>query len=184
MLGDIIAMKQSAKETRLLREIERIRDLAYRYVGPDRLTRVAALQIERGALIRTRVLLDCLMAEEAMGLIIMDYVLGDSPRWTRIKYFGRIKRYRILYDEVLGHLSPYQKFSIVRSILRIPRKIENALRRLFALRNVFAHTFTLDYTKAGQVAYGGLSIFDLGAFERYMEDANEAICYLVGKVGW
>lgn len=176
--------KRTAKETKLLQEIEQIRNLAYRHMGSNHRTRVAALEIERDALIRTRVLLDCLMAEEAMCLIIMDYVLRDSPKWTRIKYFGRIKRYRIFYDAVLSHIPPYQKLMIVRDILKVPRKIEKMLRRLFGLRNIFAHTFTIDYTKADQVEYGGLSILNLDAFERYVDDANEAVRYLLGKVKW
>jgi len=177
-------MKAITKEKKLLQEIEHIRDLAYRHAEADYPTRVTTLEIERNALIRTRVLLDCLLAEEAMGLIIMDYVLQDSPKWTKIKYFGRVKRYRLLYDKVLAHVPPYQKLNILKDILKVPRKIEKALCRLFSLRNVFAHVYTIDYTKADQMGYDGQSIFDLDGFEKYVQDANEAVCYLLGKVKW
>ena len=175
-------MKPTAKERNLLKEMERIRAIAYRYAGNERATRVKTLKIERDALIRTRVLLDCLMIEEAMSLIIMDYVLQDSPKWKSIKYFGRIKKYRLLYEKVLAHIPPFQKLNTVKDILKIPRRIEKTMRRIFSLRNVLAHVFTIDYTREDDVDYAGRSIFDLDNFENYVEEANEAVVYLIAKL--
>jgi len=175
-------MNLSKKEKKLQEEIELIKDIAYKFKGDAHTNRITTLQMERDTLIRSRVLFDCLMIEEAMSLIIMDYVLQDSPKWKNIKYFGRIKRYRMLYDKVLAHIPPFQKLSMLKEIIDLPPNIHKILRRIFGLRNVLAHVFTIDYTKEQEVEYAGRTIFNVDAFVKYVEQANQAIIFLFDKL--
>jgi len=175
-------MKLSKKGKQLQGEIERIKNTAYKFRGDDCANRITVLKMERDAIIRSRVLLDCLMIEEVMSLIIMDYVLHDSPKWKSIKYFGRIKRYRLLYDKILTYIPPFQKLNILKDIINLPRNIERILRRIFNLRNVLAHVFTIDYTKEQEVEYAGRTIFDVDGFEKYVEEANQSAIFLFDKL--
>jgi hypothetical protein len=140
------------------------------------------MEIEKQALVRNRILLDCLLIEEAMSLIIMDHILQDSSKWKTIEYFGRIKRFRLFYDEILGHIRPFQKLDVVRQMIKIPKNLETIMRKVFNLRNVFSHVYTIDYTKFRKVKYNGKSIFDVRIFEKYANDANQAIVFLLERV--
>jgi hypothetical protein len=127
------------------------------------------------------VLLDCALVEEVTAIIIMDHVLVDCPKWNEIKYFGRIKRYRIFFDEVLGRLPARHKIAVVKKFIHVPKAISKTLEKMFALRDVFAHVRTLDYSKKRALDYKGQSILSKGGFEFYMQDATDAVCFLIGK---
>jgi hypothetical protein len=133
-------------------------------------------------LVRIRYILDCLLIEEAMSLIIMDYVLRDCPKWKTISYFGRIKRYHLFYDDILGHIPPFQKLNILKEIIKIPRKVENIMRRIFSLRNVFSHIFTIDYTNLRKVQHNGENVFDIDMFEKHTNDADKVIFFLLKRL--
>lgn len=94
-----------------------------------------------------------------------------------------MKRFMILYDEVLGHISPFQKINIVKKFSPIPRKIESATHKIFDLRNVFAHHHTIDYSKKRRILYDGVSIFDINNFKKYWDDSIEAKRYFIRRSG-
>jgi len=139
------------------------------------------LQIERESIVRARVLLDCAMIEEVTAIIIMDHILDDSPKWNQIKYFGRIKKYRVLYDDALGRLPARYKLAITKKFIRIPRTISNTIQRMLALRDVFAHSRTLDYSKRRDLEYKGNNILSGTGFRTYIEDSTEAVAFLIEK---
>jgi hypothetical protein len=119
--------------------------------------------------------------EEAAALIIMDHVLADSAKWNQIKYFGRIKRYYIFYDDILGRLPARYKMSIVRKFVRVPKSIWKTAERMLGLRDLFAHVRTLDYTRKRDLDYKGQSILSKGGFESYIQDATDVVCFLIKK---
>lgn len=139
------------------------------------------LEIERDSIVRARVLLDCALLEESAALIIMNHMLGDCPKWNEIKYFGRIKRYHIFYDEILGRLPARHKMSVIRKLIKVPKNISKIIQRMLALRDLFAHVYTLDYTKKRDLDYKGKSILSKAGFEFYLQDSTDAIYFLVKK---
>jgi len=139
------------------------------------------LEIERDSIVRSRVLLDCAMVEEVTAIIIMDYVLDDSPRWNQVKYFGRIKKYRVLYDDVLGRLPARHKLAVAKKFIKIPKTISKTIQRILALRDVFAHVRTLDYTKRKDLDYKGKNILSEAGFQSYVQDSSDAVAFLIEK---
>jgi len=142
-----------------------------------------ALQKEKEKLIEIQIISDCTLIEEFMNIIIMRHVLKDSKSWRKIRYFGRIKRFMILYDDILGHISPFQKINIVKKFSPIPRKIESTTRNIFDLRNVFAHHHTIDYTKKRRILYDGVSIFDINNFKKYWDNSIDAKRFFIRRSG-
>jgi hypothetical protein len=142
-----------------------------------------ALEKEKEKLIEIQIISDCTLIEEAMNIIIMKHILKDSKSWRETRYFGRIKRFMILYDDILGHIFPFQKINIVKKFLPIPRKIESTTRNIFDLRNVFAHHHTIDYTKKRRILYDGMSIFDINNFEKYWNDSIDVKRYFIRRSG-
>jgi len=140
-----------------------------------------ALKIEKEKLIRSQVISDCTLIDELMSLMIMNEILKDSESWRNIKYFGRIKRFRIFYDEILALISPFRKLDMLKRLKPIPDKTEKFTRKIFDLRNLFAHTFTLDYRKEKKISYNGVSIFDVSNFKKYCEDSTDAIRFFVRR---
>jgi len=171
--------KSTIKQKRLLLDIEKIREIAYRY---SESIQTESLEQERTELIRNRILSDCVMLEEAMGNVIMNYILQDSSKWKSIKYFGRIKRFTILCDDILGHIPSFHKLKILNKFMKIPRKLEKTIRKLFDLRNTFAHTHTTDYTVAKKVLYNKKSIFEINAFAEYCVDFSETLHFFLKQI--
>jgi hypothetical protein len=142
---------------------------------------IASLEIERDAIVRARVLLDCALIEELTALIIMNFLLSDSPRWRKIKYFGRIKRYHLFYDSVLARLSGRQKFAVVKKIIDLPRDIRATVDRMFALRDVLAHVYTFDSSGNRALEYKGKGVLTKAGFASYVGDSSRVISWLMRK---
>ena len=173
--------KRSARSDRLKQEIEELRKIAFGVPKRSPCPEAEYLEIERESIVRARVLLDCAMVEEVTAIIIMDHVLDDSPKWNQIKYFGRIKKYRVLYDDVLGRLPARYKLAVAKKFIRIPKTISKTIQRMLALRDVFAHVRTLDYSKRRDLDYKGENILSETGFQSYMQDSSDAVAFLVEK---
>lgn len=172
---------RSTARTRLEREIAQLRKLAFAPPDDSVFPDTIYLDTERDSIVRARVLLDCALIEEAAALIIMKHVLADCPKWNQIKYFGRIKRYAIFYDDILGRLPARHKMSVVRKFIRVPKGISKSVQRMLALRDLFAHVRTLDYTKKRDLEYKGQGILTTAGFESYLQDSTEVIAFLIKK---
>jgi hypothetical protein len=170
-----------ARSERLKNEIKELRRIAFEAPKESPFPDAEYLEIERDSIVRARVLLDCAMVEEVTAIIIMDHVLDDSTKWNQIKYFGRIKKYSVLFDDVLGRLPARHKLAVVKKFIRIPKNISNTIQRMLALRDIFAHVCTLDYTKRRDIDYKGKSILSEAGFQSYVQDSSDAIAFLVEK---
>ena len=173
--------KPIARSDRLKKEIEELRSIAFGAPEHSPFPEAEYLEIERESIVRARVLLDCAMVEEVTAIIIMDHLLDDSPKWRQIEYFGRIKKYHVLYGDVLGRLPARHKLMIVRKFIRIPKPILENVQRILALKDVFAHVRTLDYTKRRELLYKGNSILSKAGFQSYMRDSVDAVTFLIRK---
>jgi hypothetical protein len=172
---------RSVRSDRLKNEIKKLRTIAFGAPKHSPFPDTEYLEIERDSIVRARVLLDCAMVEEVTAIIIMDHVLDDSPKWNQIKYFDRIKKYRVLYDDVLGRLPARHKLAVVKKFIRIPNTISKTIQKMLALRDVFAHVRTLDYTKRRDLDYKGKNILSEAGFQTYVEDSSDAVAFLVEK---
>ena len=173
--------KRLACSDRLKKEITELREIAFGAPEHSPFPEATYLEIERDSIVRARVLLDCAMVEELTAIIIMDHVLVDSTKWNQIKYFGRIKRYHVLYDDVLGRLPARYKLAVAKKFIQIPKTISKTIQRMLALRDVFAHVRTLDYTKRGNLVYRGKNILSEAGFQSYVQDSRDAVAFLVEK---
>jgi len=163
----------------LKQEIAQLRKLAFAPPEHSKIPDSDYLEIERESVVRARVLLDCALVEEVAAIIIMDHVLVDSAKWKDIKYFGRIKRYYILFDDILGRLPARHKIAVVKKFIRVPKGISKTVGKMLALRDVFAHVRTLDCTKKRDLDYKGQNILSKNGFESYIQDAIDVVCFLI-----
>jgi len=175
--------KHSVRYDRLKNEIKKLRRIAFEAPKYSSIPDAEYLEIERDSIVRARVLLDCAMVEEVTAIIIMDHVLDDSAKWNQIKYFGRIKKYHVLYDDVLGRLPARHKLAVVKKFMRIPKTISNTIQRMLALRDLFAHVRTLDYTKRTDLYYKDKSILSETGLQSYVQDSSNAIAFLIEESG-
>jgi hypothetical protein len=173
--------RRISRRSRLKKEITQLRKLAFAPPENSKIPDSDYLEIERESVVRARVLLDCALVEEIAAIIIMDHVLADCPKWNKIKYFGRIKRYHIFYDDVLGRLPARYKMAVVKKFIRVPKAILKIMERMLALRDLFAHVRTLDYNKRRDLDYKGHSILSKKGFESYLEDSTDAVSFLIEK---
>jgi len=175
--------RHSSHSSRLKREIADLRKLAFARPKHSTIPDSEYLEIERDSVIRGRVLLDCALLEEVAAIIIMNHLLVDCPKWGERKYFGRIKRYMIFYDDILGRLPARHKMLVVRKFMHVPKAIWEKADRMLALRDLFAHVRTLDYTKRRALNYKGQSILSKGGFKSYLEGSTDVVTFLIEKSG-
>ena len=160
-------------------EIAEMRKLAFSPPEDTSLGDQTYLEIEREAVVRARVVLDCAFIEEVTALIIMNHVLSKDPKWNQIEYFGRIKRYSIFYQDVLGHLTARHKIGVVKKFTRVPKDISKTLERMFALRDAFSHIYTFDFGNVRSLQYNGRNVATLDGFKPYIEDSTQVISFLM-----
>jgi len=173
----------STRCDRLKKEIKELRRIAFEAPKHSTIPKAEYLEVERDSIVRARVLLDCAMVEEVTAIIIMDHLLDDSTKWNQVKYFGRIKKYRALYGDVLGRLPARYKLGVAKRFIRIPKAVSNTIERMLALRDVFAHVCTLDYTRRRDLDYKGKSVLSKAGFQSYVQDSSDAVAFLVEKSG-
>lgn len=171
-------MRTTQKRKKLLADIQQIKKIAFE----SNYEATTVLELERERLIRMRILEDCLAIEESMSILIMNSILMDSAKWKKLKYFGHIKRFKVFFTEILGHLFSFQKLAILKRLMEIPKKIEKITKRIFALRNTFSHTTTLAYSDVKRKNYGDGSIFDTCIFEKYVRDSTMVIEFFLKKI--
>jgi len=179
-------MKKPIRLTPTIKKLRREIDELYKFILSHLESgkfKKDALEKEKQKLIEIQIISDCTLIEESMNIIIMKNILKDSKSWQNIRYFGRIKRFMILYDEILGHISPFQKINIVKKFSPIPKRIESTTHKIFGLRNVFAHHHTIDYTKEKRILYDGVSIFDINSFKKYWGDSVDVKRYFIRRSG-
>jgi hypothetical protein len=166
------------RRTQLKKDIAELRELAFGVPEYSPFPEAEYDRIEQESIIRARVLLDCALIEELTALAIMHFVLFDSKKWREIKYFARIKRYHILYADILGRLPARHKMTVVKKFTRVPKNISKTIERMLALRDLFAHIRTLDYRKP-ELQYRGESILLKAGLQAYMEDSRDVFSFLV-----
>ena len=173
-------MRQNRRE-RLRREIAQLREAAFSARAWSRTDEVVALEIEKGAIVKGRVLADCAAIEEASALLLMHEWLSRDVQFNRLRYFGRIKKYALLY-EALGHVTARHKMTLVKKIARPPKSVTSTVERMLALRDVVAHVFTLEDV-ANSLKYKGESVLTADGLENYMRDASAAVSWLIRRSG-
>ena len=174
-----MAAKQTRRsKNKVKKEIEELREIAFGVPDQSPFPQSIFYEIERDSIVRARVLLDCALVEEIAALAIMHFVLVDSKKWKEVKYFGRIKRYNIFYEDVLGRLPARHKVAVIKKFTHIPKSISKTIERMLALRGLFAHVYTID-DKNRNLEYKGENILSKIGFQSYMNDSNAVMSYLV-----
>ena len=173
--------RQTDRLKRMKRELREVRSLAFGPPKDSPYPDTDYVEIERDSIVRARVLLDSAMIEELTALIIMNHVLKSDSKYQETAFFGRSKRYRVLYDDVLGRLPARHKMSIVRNLIRVPRSVSKTIERMLALRDLFAHVATLDYNEKPRLQYKGHNILSKAGFTEYVDDSWEAKAFLIDQ---
>jgi hypothetical protein len=176
------AARLISNRSRKVHEIAELRELAFPAPRANAPLWSVRLEIEKGAVVRARVLLDSALVEELAALMIMHYVLDDCDRWRQLRYFGRVKKYRVLYEDALGRLPARQKLAIVRKFAFVPRAHVTAITRILALRDVLAHVYTFSGSNTRALHYKGHSVFGRPGLDLYVQDASAVIDWLLRKV--
>jgi hypothetical protein len=154
----------STRERRILREIDRIRNIIYGHDSTDaewiKNVRPYKLTIERDELIRNFVISRHLLVDGFLDVAIREYfVKVKHPTQSR-----RVKNFQV----ILRHLTFREKVEFAARTDLISGDDAKWLNKLNALRNHCAHQFFLPDDK-GALRYEGSSVLTLSAFEKFAE---------------
>lgn len=159
--------------------------------------------LDREPAARTPVL-EVMKRELIRGEIVGQYTLIDDLLATKMcAYFfpkqkmtrlWKTRRFRRFNYYVLERLYLVHKLAFVKDVYQIPKKISGNIEELNALRNAMAHAFFPENLRAYQmkgriaprkpipVRYKGLDAFTHAGIEKFVEDSQEIIDYLLFKM--
>jgi hypothetical protein len=169
----------TTRREQLIDELNRFRDVGFPIPAEGHPYEFDLLDEAKDAVVRGRVPLDCSLIEEMSGIVLMHYWLATDRAFMRRRFFGRIKKYRSLFD-ALGRLPARQKVTIVRGEIRVPKSVASNVDRIFALRDLLAHVRTVDEKNPGYT-YKGRNIFSLEGFELYRRDSSATVDWFVRR---
>ena len=165
--------------TRLLDELKQFRDIAFPTPAENDPYELALLDTAKDAVVRGRVLLDCALIEELSAIILMHYWLSTDRDFMRRRFFGRVNKYRSLFD-ALGRLPARQKMTTIKSTVKAPKSVASNVERMLAIRDVLAHVRTFEDEHPG-ITYKGSSIFSTQGLERYVRDSSACLNWFARK---
>jgi hypothetical protein len=160
-------LPSNRRSVRLQKQIEELREIAFKAQAGRHSSDSIYLEMERDSVVRARILLDASMAEELLALAIMHQILADCKGFRELKYFGRTKKYRVFFADILGRVPARHKMTVLKKFIQIPKAVRETVDRMLALRDLFAHVCTLDYGRQRELMYNGHSVLTRHASARF-----------------
>lgn len=169
------------KQCELVTDIRQL--LRKHYLDPDEIaasepkskTRTQTLQNTKDRIIRSEVIWNYLLMDEALNWVIRSHFFGK-------KRFGRQllrnKQYKLFNHFILERLYLLQKLDFVKNLHNIPKWAATDLAALNDLRNGLAHSLYLQYRRR-QPEWKGQSIFTQDVFDRFCEDMKKLFEFFV-----
>jgi hypothetical protein len=163
----------------LVAELAQFREIAFPTPPEGHPYELDLLDSAKDAVVRGRVLIDCALMEELSGVVLMHYWLATDRAFMRLRYFGRNKKYRSLFD-ALGRVSARQKMAALKNAVRVPKAVTSNVERMLAIRDVLAHRRTFEAEHVS-IMYKGASVFSATGLERFVRDATVTIRWFARK---
>src|SRR5713226_5555455 len=159
------------KQHRLVEELDALTTrmaLNYKDIAKnsDPELRTTALESVKDQLIRSAVILDCVLADEFVSSLVAWYFFGRKRSFQKQ---WRTKRFRNFNHYILERLSLTHKLDLVTVAYKLPSPIVSELRALNELRNSLAHSF-FPQNRRKAPEWKGQSIYALDAFMRFADD--------------
>lgn len=154
----------SKKETKIVQEIDRIRNIIYSYNENDaewvKKVRPYKFAIERDELIRNFIISHHLLTEEFLNVELLKYF---------IKFKRQSKRYCFFENFILQKLSYKEKLDLSYQAKLISKGTYEFLEQVNSLRNKCAHRWFLKDKKI-KLLYNRKDLLNIDNFEQFAED--------------
>jgi hypothetical protein len=125
------------------------------------------------------------LLDEFLTNIICDYYFRRKKVQVSYRALWKTKPFKIFVHHLMDETYLLKKMSIVHAIKAIPGDVSSALARINDVRNALTHSFfpahRRRYMADQKVMYKGVHLFSVEGLERFGEDYNLALKYLVKR---
>jgi hypothetical protein len=175
--------KLNATQKSLLHELDEIIELFglnYNKVGDaEKDARTPYLRIIKDQYVRSEVIMTYVAIDEFLSSAICRYLFGKERSFIQL---WRTKKFQNFNYYILEKLSLLNKLDLVTAISRLPRGIENAIRRINDLRNGLAHAFFPENLRRNKPVYRDESIYTIRGLRLFEEDREKINDFFVKKL--
>jgi hypothetical protein len=166
--------KITPAQRKLLKELNEIVDLLgmnFREIEEvEKEARIPLLKNIKDQYVRSEVVMTYALIDEFLGSAICQYFFGRKKGFIRL---WRTKKFKNFNYYILEKLYLLNKLDLAKAIFKIPREIENAIKRINDLRNGLAHTFFPENLRRNKPTYRDKSIYSIGGIKLFEEDRGK-----------
>ena len=149
-------------------EIIRLFGLNYSDIeDEDREARTARLKLIKDQYIRSEVIMAYVLIDEFLNDTISWYLFG---RRRSLAHLWKTQKFRNFNYYVLEKLNLLNKLDLAKVILKMPRAIESAIKRINDLKNGLAHSFFPENLRRNKPIYRNENIYSIKGLKLFEED--------------
>jgi len=176
-------IKLTTAQKKLKRELDEIIQLFGLNYGnledAEKEARTPYLRMVKDQYVRSEVVMTYVVIDEFLGSAICRYFFGKKKSFIQL---WRTKKFQNFNYYILEKLSLLNKLDLVRVIFKLPREIENAIRRINDLRNGLAHSFFPENLKRNKPVYRNESIYTIKGLKLLEEDREKINDFFLKKL--
>jgi hypothetical protein len=167
-------VKTTYTQRKILRELDEIADLLgmnFREIEEvEKEARIPVLKNIKDQYVRGEVIIAYALIDEFLSSAICQYFFGRKKGFIKL---WRTKKFKNFNYYVLEKLYLLNKLDLVKTFFKIPREIENAIKRINDLRNGLAHSFFPENLRRNKPIYKDKSIYSMEGLKLFIEDKEK-----------
>ena len=173
-----MAGRLTAKQTRLVREMEKICELVHldfwNAAKYDADGRTAGLEMTKRRIVLGEVVHAYTMVDELLSVAMCHFFFGRTTSFIKL---WRTKKFRIFNRHIIEELSLLPKLRLVRAARPVPSGTARDIERLNALRNGLAHALFPENLGKTKPEWKGKDIWSLEGLSAFVEDVQRIYDY-------
>jgi hypothetical protein len=176
-------VKITNTQRKILRELDEIADILgmnFREIEEvENEARIPVLKNIKDQYVRGEVIIAYALIDEFLSSAICHYFFGKKKGFIKL---WRTKKFKNFNYYVLEKLYLLNKLDLVKTIFKIPREIENAIKRVNDLRNGLAHSFFPENLRRNKPIYKDKSIYSMEGLKLFVEDKEKINDFFLKKL--
>ena len=175
--------KLTTTQRNLIKELDEIVELFGLNYGKiseiEKEARIPYIRLAKDQYIRSQVVMTYVVIDEFLGSAICRYFFGKKKNFFQV---WRTKKFKNFNYYILEKLTLLNKLDLVKVILKLPKEIENAVRKINDLRNGLAHSFFPENLKRNKPVYRNESIYSIKGLKLFEEERDKINSFFAKKL--
>lgn len=178
-----MSKKLTKKQKRLIEELDEIFALLemdyWKIQEYPAEFRTVTLELQKNQIIRSAVVIQYTLIDEHLNNQICKYFFGAKTSFIKL---WKTRKFQVFNYHILENLYLLQKLSLVKDIIKIPKKIVANIEKVNALRNSLTHAFFPENLRKYKPTYKEKNIFTLEGIKLFMEDMSVINDFFLSRI--